>query len=71
MEGRWGRRVNGSVKRGDEETAFHIEVVMRKDLVVFQTIIVLNSDLEEVPDAYGFILDKTVEKIDERIKNMS
>jgi hypothetical protein len=69
MEGRWGRRVFGTVARGPARTIFNLELKTREGAIIHSRIIVANEDLEHYPGHYGQVLDRMVEKIEEAINH--
>lgn len=69
MEGSWGRRIFGTVKKGDQVTEFHLEMRTRDGQFITSTFRASNEDLEQWPGEYGLILNKMVESIDQMIHN--
>jgi hypothetical protein len=64
MEGTWGRRIYGTVKRGDVFTTFYLEMATHSNNVIICRIIVPNEDLVDFPGLYGETLNRMVEKLD-------
>lgn len=60
MEGTWGRRVFGTIKKGPTETIFELSLETREGFVIGSTILVENQDLEELPYVYKDVLDMMV-----------
>jgi hypothetical protein len=69
MEGRWGRRVFGTVQRGVAVTTFHLQLETREGQQITSTFRASNEDLEQWPLEYNIILNKMVEQIDQRINH--
>lgn len=69
MEGRWGRRIFGTVHRGERITRFYLEMKTREGETITSIIRASNEDLDQFPGNYGFILDKMVGNIDHAINH--
>lgn len=69
MEGRWGRRIFGTVQRGKRITTFRLVLETRERKQITSTFRASNEDLEQWSDHYGQILNKMVEQIDQRLNH--
>lgn len=69
MEGRWGRRIYGTVERGPSVTVFTLVLEMRAGEMIHSRFRASNEDLEQWPGHYGHILDTMVKKIEEAINH--
>ena len=69
MEGRWGRRVYGSVRRSALTTRFALSLETRGRKKISYIIFAENEDLARDPDLYGDILDTMVQKMDNAFNN--
>jgi hypothetical protein len=67
MEGRWGRRIFGTVRRGVSITQFTLVLETREGNLITSTFRASNEDLEQWPLEYNIILDKMVEQIDQEL----
>jgi hypothetical protein len=67
MEGRGGRRIFGTVRRGVSITQFTLVLETREGNLITSTFRASNEDLEQWPLEYNIILDKMVEQIDQEL----
>lgn len=63
VEGRWGRRVWGSVTVDGPHTVFYLEIRMEPTLYLCR-IRILNSDLEYCPGLYGIVLHDMTDELE-------
>lgn len=68
MEGTWGRRVYGSVKRGAKYTRFRLEFVLTNDCIFDIVMVQSNDTLDQYPRLYGWTLDEMTEKLAQRVE---
>lgn len=68
MEGRWGRRVYGSVKRGAKYTRFRLEFTLTNDCVYDIVMHQSNDTLDQYPNLYGWTLDNMLEQLTSRVE---
>jgi hypothetical protein len=64
MEGRWGRRIYGSVTREEDRTKFHLEMDTREGEHITSTYYVLEDELAAYPWLYGQTLDSMVAEME-------
>jgi hypothetical protein len=69
MDGRWGRRIFGTVHKDDSITRFHLILETQEGDFITSTIRVGNEDLEQFPDTYGFVLNKMTESIESALNH--
>jgi hypothetical protein len=68
MQGTWGRRVFGTVKRGPKYTRFRLEVKLDNGCTIYETQHVNNNELELFEGLYSFMLDEMTYRLEERIE---
>lgn len=68
MEGRWGRRVYGSVVRNSSYTRLRLEFVLGNGVTIHETHCLPNDELDQYPRLYNWTLDNLFGRLKKRVE---
>lgn len=69
MKGTWGKRIYGSVKRGETSTWFRLTLTTRNGNFIMESFHARNEDLDKYPSFYRSILDTMVERLESALNH--
>lgn len=69
MEGRWGRRIYGTVIRGPESTRFTLVMEQSEGKAITQINFLPNDELDRYPHLYSFILNKMTDSVESALNH--
>lgn len=69
MEGTWGRRIYGEVRKIDDRTLFTLFMNLREGRSIQVSAFGNNEDLERYSNLYGLILDRLTQQLQQRLNH--